>query len=397
MMNQRQRLIKLASVLCTFLLLSVAAQKAAYAAPSFSDFSFGSGTPFGGNTVLAGVGVTLSSTGTAPFESTAFLNTGDSAQVEFTFSEPITEFHLDVFAVRDDEFLTDFSIGDPTSLSGDLVNQGGLITTSLPFPDDSGSGRLSWVGINTTSITFTIGSSEGSALGVGQFGLMPAGAPFPGVCQIVLCNGLDYTGDCLVLGSGIHDFPALDAIGNDQAQSILVGPGTVAELWNGFTPYNGGFPNFEHETFTADDPDLNDNVIAGLVSSAAVFCDGDGDGVSDVADNCPLVANPNQANFDLDSFGDACDSDIDGDGKSNAHDHCDFTPAGQPVSHLTGCSIPELCPCAGPAGMHRPWLIHSEYVACVTLSATTFWLEGAITPSQKAQIITSATHSSCGC
>jgi hypothetical protein len=171
-MNQRRWLTKLAYAMCT-LLLSVAAQKSAYAAPSFSDFSFGSGTPFGGNTVLAGVGVTLSSTNTAPFGTTAFRNTGNSSQVQFTFSAPITEFHLDVFAVRADEFLTAFSIGNPTSLSGTLVNQGGLITTSLPFPNDSGSGRLSWVGINTTSITFTIGSSLGTALGVSQFGLMP--------------------------------------------------------------------------------------------------------------------------------------------------------------------------------------------------------------------------------
>jgi hypothetical protein len=170
-MNQRRRLTKLASAMCTLLLLSVAAQKSAYAAPIFSDFSFGSGTPFGGNTVLAGVGVTLSSTNTAPFGSTAFQNSGTSSQVQFTFSAPITEFHLDVFAVRADEFLTAFNIGDPTSLSGTLVNQGGLITTSLPFPADTGSGRLSWVGINTTSITFTIGSSSGSALGVSQFGL----------------------------------------------------------------------------------------------------------------------------------------------------------------------------------------------------------------------------------
>lgn len=169
-MNQRRRLTKLASAMCTLLLLSVAAQKSAYAAPIFSDFSFGSGTPFGGNTVLAGVGVTLSSTNTAPAGPTAFKNSG-TAQVQFTFSAPITEFYLDVFAVRADEFLTAFSIGNPTSLSGTLVNQGGLITTSLPFPNDSGSGRLSWVGINTTSITFTIGSSSGSALGVGQFGL----------------------------------------------------------------------------------------------------------------------------------------------------------------------------------------------------------------------------------
>ena len=30
-------------------------------------------------------------------------------------------------------------------------------------------------------------------------------------------------------------------------------------------------------------------------------------------DNCPIVANPDQANIDSDTEGDACDLDIDGD------------------------------------------------------------------------------------
>ena len=45
--------------------------------------------------------------------------------------------------------------------------------------------------------------------------------------------------------------------------------------------------------------------------------DRDGDGVSDHADNCPDVANTTQGNLDGDAVGDACDTDIDGDGYSN--------------------------------------------------------------------------------
>jgi hypothetical protein len=42
--------------------------------------------------------------------------------------------------------------------------------------------------------------------------------------------------------------------------------------------------------------------------------DGDGDGVLDDIDNCPLIPNPDQADFEGDGVGDVCDSDTDGDG-----------------------------------------------------------------------------------
>jgi outer membrane protein assembly factor BamB len=42
--------------------------------------------------------------------------------------------------------------------------------------------------------------------------------------------------------------------------------------------------------------------------------DQDGDTIPDTLDNCPTVANPNQAAHDSDLYGDACDKDDDGDG-----------------------------------------------------------------------------------
>lgn len=39
-----------------------------------------------------------------------------------------------------------------------------------------------------------------------------------------------------------------------------------------------------------------------------VLIDSDGDGVTDATDNCPLIANPDQADTDHDGIGDACDS-----------------------------------------------------------------------------------------
>jgi hypothetical protein len=48
--------------------------------------------------------------------------------------------------------------------------------------------------------------------------------------------------------------------------------------------------------------------------------DTDSDGVSDAIDNCPTMANADQANLDGDSMGDVCDNDRDGDGVDNASD-----------------------------------------------------------------------------
>jgi hypothetical protein len=53
--------------------------------------------------------------------------------------------------------------------------------------------------------------------------------------------------------------------------------------------------------------------------------DDDNDGVLDTADNCPIVANPGQEDFDVDDLGDVCDTDIDGDNVSNESDLCPVT------------------------------------------------------------------------
>lgn len=46
------------------------------------------------------------------------------------------------------------------------------------------------------------------------------------------------------------------------------------------------------------------------------------DGVLDGADNCPKVANVDQANHDGDAYGDVCDDDDDGDGVNDLNDDC---------------------------------------------------------------------------
>lgn len=48
--------------------------------------------------------------------------------------------------------------------------------------------------------------------------------------------------------------------------------------------------------------------------------DSDGDGLTQLYDNCPLVANPSQLDGDGDLIGDACDGDYDADGQADVDD-----------------------------------------------------------------------------
>jgi hypothetical protein len=59
--------------------------------------------------------------------------------------------------------------------------------------------------------------------------------------------------------------------------------------------------------------------------------DDDGDGAADGADNCPLLANADQANLDGDEAGDACDADRDGDGLPDYFEETVGTDPDDPV------------------------------------------------------------------
>jgi len=111
--------------------------------------------------------------------------------------------------------------------------------------------------------------------------------------------------------------------------------------------------------------------------------DADADGVLDFEDNCPLVRNPGQDDFDLDGFGDPCDDDADGDGVPNGTDACPNTPRGVIADPDTGCSLDQLCPCEGPRGQSVSWKNHGQYVSCVAKTLKSF-LEKHLLPSATA-------------
>ena len=62
-------------------------------------------------------------------------------------------------------------------------------------------------------------------------------------------------------------------------------------------------------------------------SEPIIFADTDKDGVLDSVDNCPLNPNADQLDFDLDKYGDECDTDDDNDGFDDKIDAFDTEPS----------------------------------------------------------------------
>jgi hypothetical protein len=158
---------------------------------------------------------------------------------------------------------------------------------------------------------------------------------------------------------------------------------------------NAAIMNWAHEGYGDFWNDIAAHAHApGVVEVESI--DTDDDGVSDDIDNCPLDANPGQEDADGDGIGDACDPDDDNDGVEDPADQCPLTAPGDVVDPGTGCSIAQLCPCAGPMGTDDEWRNHGKYVSCVSKTVNTFVKLGLLTPDHKAHIVDDAAQSSCG-
>jgi hypothetical protein len=85
--------------------------------------------------------------------------------------------------------------------------------------------------------------------------------------------------------------------------------------------------------------------------------DGDDDGVLDANDNCPAVANADQADTDVDGVGDACDAtptgDTDSDGVDNATDNCPSV-ANADQADIDGDGVGDACETYAFSGFFSP-------------------------------------------
>jgi len=148
----------------------------------------------------------------------------------------------------------------------------------------------------------------------------------------------------------------------------------------------------------------------------ACDADDDNDQIGDDEDNCPFTSNTDQSDVDDDGLGDACDDDDDDDGVSDADDVCpetpldasvlgsDFEPHRPPtngsssvlVDPSSGCSIDQLCPCAGPRGQTSEWKNHGQYMKCVTEVSQAFVRRRILTNAEREVIVDAAAESDCG-
>jgi len=82
-------------------------------------------------------------------------------------------------------------------------------------------------------------------------------------------------------------------------------------------------------------------------------------------------------------------NDEDLDGVADREDQCAGTAGGE-VVNAAGCSIDQICPCAGP------WRNHQEYVSCVRQASMSFVRDGLIARSDARELTREAQRSSCG-
>ncbi len=113
------------------------------------------------------------------------------------------------------------------------------------------------------------------------------------------------------------DGVAVTCNGNPSVTGTVI-PASALSVLNG-TPSGGTW------TLTATDSagfDTGNITSWSLEICGAPLPDSDGDGIDDVADNCPMIANADQADNDGDGMGDVCDDDDDNDGITDDEDNC---------------------------------------------------------------------------
>ncbi len=152
----------------------------------------------------------------------------------------------------------------------------------------------------------------------------------------IQASSIHFSEDTLIAGHEVRIYAAIKNSGDTDATaqvyfyqgSTLIGASQwVSVLANGgkddifvdFTVPSGSF-NIRATIQGATPADTNPNNNEAITPLYKSLIDTDNDNVTDEKDNCRERSNPDQADLNKDGEGDACDTDIDGDGVLNAAD-----------------------------------------------------------------------------
>lgn len=228
-------------------------------------------------------------------------------------------------------------------------------TTGLAFNTEAGNVRVQWftpkekqmvsVSAFGTSEPATFNNPEGLTLdnATRQFYVSNASASDGGV-RVYDNRGL-FLGQLAGPGSGAGQLSTPRGLTMDPFGRVVVADSgnSRLEVFNSFNLGGGEAGSYTGDLSAPFDVAFAPGAVLYVADSGSNtvkrvhYDDEDLDGVFDLNDNCPGLANPDQSNMDRDRQGDACDSDADGDGVPNEADKCPTSRRG-PDANGDGCS-----------------------------------------------------------
>lgn len=171
----------------------------------------------------------------------------------------------------------------------------------------------SWLPLQGSGLGYEV-----RALATDNAGTLYVGGSFGGVHGVVKWNGTAWNS----LGSGVTCHSSNGGVCTGKVNTILADDESNTLYAGGSFDSAGTKISSNIATWSILDTDGDhwQDYEDAVPLDPTKWLDSDADGLDDNSDNCPFIANINQADMDNDGIGDVCDGDIDGDSFLNSKD-----------------------------------------------------------------------------